>query len=201
MSEHEVRFYPVGPVEIRADEETGTRTLTGTAPPYGILSVDLGGFREKFAPGAFGDSLSGDVISTFEHDGRMILGRTSAGTLRLEDQKKGLHYAVDLPDTTAGRDLAVSVDRGDVAGSSFEFRVKAGGEEWDEKKDGNVTRTVTDAELFQVGPVTQPAYPKGTKVALRSLEEWREGQKPVGTRLLDRAKRLLRLLGEAGPAH
>jgi HK97 family phage prohead protease len=194
MSDREFRFVPADAVEIRSDGEDGVHTLTGTAPPYNVLSVDLGGFREKFAPGAFGDSLEGDVISTFEHDGRMILGRTTAGTLRLEEQKRGLRYAVDLPDTTAGRDLAVSVDRGDVAGSSFEFRVRAGGEEWDEKKDGSVTRTVTDAELFQVGPVTQPAYPRGTKVALRSLEEWREGQKPEGTRLLDRARRLLRLL-------
>ena len=170
MSKREVRSFPVGDVEFRVeDREDGSSELVSLAPPWGTLSVDLGGFREQFQHGAL--DLSGDVVATVEHSTSSLLGRTGSGTLALRNTDKGLEYRVELPDTTAGRDLRELVKRGDIFGSSFEFRVKAGGEEWTEDEAGAVTRTVTDAELFQVGPVTRPAYPEGAEIALRSHEQ------------------------------
>jgi HK97 family phage prohead protease len=49
----------------------------------------------------------------------MVLGRNKSGTLRLSEDNIGLHYQVDLPDTTYARDLAISMERGDVSQSSF----------------------------------------------------------------------------------
>lgn len=216
--------------EIRMAETEGKRTIHSTAPPYGVLSVpmrmpDGSVFREQFAPGVFGDDLrSRDIVSTFNHDDTLLLGRTP-GTLRLADKPDGLRYEVDLGDTTIARDVAEHVRRGDVRGSSFEFRVLHSddnpGDSWEENEDGTWTRTVKRAQLFQVGPVTHPAYEVGTDVALRSLKAFEESQQttaveepepepealepeagadeaavddaPLATPRLDRARRRLRL--------
>jgi len=192
MNNLELRTY-TGPIELRAGDETPP-TLVSVAPPWGSLSVDLGGFREQFARGAFWVREGGknlrledlDVISTFEHDGRMLLGRTASGTLRLEDTREGLRYAVQLP--RARGDVAELVERGDVRGSSFEFRTVL--DKWEETDDGMV-RTVLEAELHQVGPVTNPAYPEPA-VALRSLRSWREEGSTAGN--LDLYRRRMQLL-------
>ncbi len=196
MSDTELRFISSEDVEIRIDEDDeGVTRLVSHAPPWGTWSVDLGGFRERFERGAFG--ATGDVIATFEHDNSKVLGRTP-NTLRLKDEKDGLRYEVELPDTTTGRDVAELVRRGDVRGSSFEFRVKAGGEAWSEDDDGAVTRTITDAELLQVGPVMKPAYPVGSDVALRSYEEARGNRDSEWEREMARKRRIRRLrLAEA----
>lgn len=156
--------------ECRMVEDEQGRWLVSVAPPWGTLSVDLGGFREQFTRGAFSEG--GDVIATFEHDGRFLLGRTAAGTMRSVDTDAGREYRVLLPDTRAGKDVATHVERGDIRGSSFEFSVPEGGETWEEQ-DGVWVRTVNSAILYQQGPVTNPAYVDGTDVALRSLEAHR----------------------------
>lgn len=184
--------------EIRAQEaEGGGQTLISTAPPYETLSAPMTMwdgrgqpqvFREQFRRGAFGDLSGADVMATVHHDPSAILGRTP-GTLRLEDAKDGLRYEVDLPDTTVGRDLRELVARGDIRGSSFEFSVNEDGEEWSEDGEEWV-RTIVDANIYQVGPVTHPAYESGTDVALRSLERVLEARP---TPRLARARRRLRL--------
>lgn len=165
-----------GTVEIREAEDGEGRKLVGMAPPWDTPSAEdaLPGFREVIERGAF-SNLGDDIIATVEHDNRSILGRTSAGTLSLRDTEAGLVYEVDLPDTTAARDLAASVARGDISQSSFEFIVKRGGDRWVEEGE-SVTRTVRrdGALLRQVGPVARAAYPDAAPVALRSLEAWRQ---------------------------
>jgi len=81
---------------------------------------------------------------------------------------------VNLPDTQAGRDLAVSVSRGDVKESSFAFRIAKGGDDWEERDDGVIIRTITKVqELLDVSPVTYPAYPDAS-VGMRGLEEFKK---------------------------
>lgn len=172
----EVRSLPLE-IRIRRGED-GKRTLVSTAPPWDTLSQDLGGFRERFARGAFGDLDEADIISTVEHDGRMLIGRTPL-TLRLEDTDEGLRYEVDLPDTSAGRDLAELVERGDIRGSSFEFSVESDGDDWEQDDEVGWIRTVRSARLYQVGPVTNPAYQDGTQVALRSLDRVKAERRDV----------------------
>jgi HK97 family phage prohead protease len=156
------------PVEARADE--AGRKIGGYGAVFNSETVIGNEFREQIAPGAFAKALKGDIRSFFNHDSAMILGRTKSGTLRVWEDDRGLRYEVDLPDTQAGRDLAVSMERGDVDGSSFSFRVTK--QSWDESRDMPL-RTIEEMELFEVGPVTMPAYDDAT-VALRSLEDTRK---------------------------
>lgn len=153
--------------EVRSDGNT----ITGYGAVFNVETVIGSYFREKIAPGAFSGSLGADVRSYFNHDSNNILGRTKSGTLRIAQDDTGLSYDVDLPDTQIARDLRVSMDRGDVDGSSFAFNVIR--ETWDDETGKLPLRTIHEAELFEVGPVTTPAYPDA-KVALRSLEAAKE---------------------------
>lgn len=165
-NEIERRFVPA---EMRMEtRDDGTRKLTGYAAVFESMSDDLGWFQEKIARNAFDGRMGDDVRCLFNHDSNLILGRNKAGTLRLSADDRGLLYEVDMPDTTYARDLAVSIERGDVSQNSFAFRVAK--EEWDETTDPP-TRTILQVErLFDVSPVTYPAYPD-TSLALRSFEE------------------------------
>lgn len=188
----ESRFIPLE-IELREGDD-GSLTLVSHAPPWESLSVDMGGFREKFERGAF-SNLVDDIVATYEHNSGDILGRTSAGTLRLKDDENGLRYAVDLDDTTVAQDVGKRVKNGNVRGSSFEFAVRDGGDAWTEDENGRAIRTVLKggAKLFQVGPVTRPAY-QDTSVALRSLEHWHSEQTASDTSAkLSAARRRLRL--------
>lgn len=165
--EPERRSYPS---ELRISDKGGDKRLVGHAAVFNELSEDLGGFREKIDPGAFDDTLEADVRALKNHDPNLILGRTKAGTLDLRVDEKGLVYEVRLPNTQYAHDLAESVRRGDISQSSFAFR--AVGDKW-EKVDGENIRTVTQAELIDVSPVTYAAYEAtDTSVAQRSLEHW-----------------------------
>lgn len=113
---------------------------------------DAGPFRERIARGAFDAVLGDDVVALFNHNQDVILGRSSAGTLRLQVDKVGLRYTIDA-DTIVGRPIAEAVARGDVRGSSFAFDFG----DVEEDKDG--VRTVKSfARLYDVGPVVFPAY-------------------------------------------
>lgn len=162
--------------EVRVEEgDDGAKRLAGYSAVFGRDSVDLGGFTEEIAPGAFTNTLKDDdVRALIDHDSSRILGRSSAKTLRLAEDKTGLRMEVDLPDTTNGRDIAESVSRGDVTGQSFSFRVIE--DEWNTKGE-MAHRTLKEVRLFDVGPVTFPAYPD-TSVAMRSLEQWKDDNVP-----------------------
>jgi len=122
-------------------------------------------YVERVSPKAFDGALKrpDDVRALFNHNANLILGRNKAGTLRLAIDARGLRYEIDMPDTTVGRDLLESVKRGDVSGSSFSFYVTK--QSFDEK-DKVLIRTIEDVELFDVAPVTYPAY-EGTEASAR----------------------------------
>ena len=114
-------------------------------------------FVETIAPGAFKRSLSSrnNVRMLLNHDTSRVLGTTRAKTLRLAEDSKGLHVDADLPETTYGRDLSVSMQRGDIDSMSFGFSVPKGGDSWNE--DGS-RRTLREIRLHEVSVVTFPAY-------------------------------------------
>jgi uncharacterized protein len=119
---------------------------------------------ERIMPGAFARALrEDDVRGLFNHDG-LPLGRTGAGTMRLSVDAKGLRYEIDPPDTTAARDLLASLARGDVTGSSFSFLPRA---TTTRRDNGSYILERNDVRLFDVGPVTFPAYPS-SMAGLRS---------------------------------
>jgi HK97 family phage prohead protease len=156
-------------VEFRS--EGGRLIAQGYAARFDALSQNLGGFVEQIAPGAFTKTLQeADVRALFNHDPNFVLGRNKSGTLRMAEDRDGLAYEIDLPDTTLGRDVAVLLERGDISGSSFGFRVIE--DDWAETRSGFPLRTLKQVALRDVGPVTYPAYVDSSS-ALRSFAEAR----------------------------
>ncbi|RKD61547.1 hypothetical protein BJ928_107148 [Rhizobium sp. WW_1] len=185
------------PVQYRAADNKNT--VAGYAATFGD-TADIGGhFREVIAPGAFSQSLkTADVRAYYGHDRQRLLGRTSAGTLRLNEDAKGLAVEIDLPDTTDGRDVRELIARGDITGMSFGFIVTH--DEWD--MTGNIdTRTIHQVELLEVSVVSEPAY-EGTSIALRSRDEARKEKRQqnfnaAGLRLRMKAHLDLRVRSKA----
>jgi len=150
--------------------------IVGYAAVFNKYSEDIGGFRERIAPGAFSKVLGDDVRALFNHDNDMVLGRSKSGTLRLREDDQGLRTEIDLPDTQFARDLWQSVKRGDVDQMSFAFRTEK--DTWAMDQEGNVERTILEFKaLYDVSIVTYPAYPD-TSVALRAFDAFRASNAP-----------------------
>ena len=150
--------YRAFPLEMQLEERDGKTRIVGHGAVYNIRSLDLGGFIEVVKPGAFKKSLESgkEIKSFFNHDPNMVLGTTTAGTLSVVDESAGLRYEIDPPETTYANDLVVSMKRGDIKGSSFSFRTIS--DNW-YMDGGQLMRELIEAELFELGPVTDPAYP------------------------------------------
>ena len=157
---------------FRAAADGAAAKIGGVAAVFNSLSENLGGFREQIIPGAFKSALNNaDIRSLINHDPNRILGRTTSKTLRLAETERGLEWDCDTPDTSYARDLAVSVQRGDINQCSFSFAVDDGGDTWQKDAAGMWTRSIHGvARLYDVSPVTYPAYPD-TKCAMRCLDK------------------------------
>lgn len=159
-------------LELRAVRAGGTSgRLAGYASVFNSASENLGGFIEYVRPGAFKRSLESnrsDPLALVHHMPHLVLGRRSAGTLRLSEDSKGLAFEIDLPDTQTARDVAISVERGDIRGASFAFTVPKGGDKWDLSGE-QVTRELLDVNLNEITITPTPAYPD-TEVAKRALD-------------------------------
>lgn len=166
----EIRAVTSG-LEIRAASAEGElRTATGYAALFDVES-DIGGYWiETIAPGAFSRSLKErDVVALHSHDSGRVVGRMGAGTLTLREDSTGLAFENALPDTSDGRDLAVQIERKDIAGMSFGFVTRK--QEWDETVEPP-RRTILEAELWEITYTAFPQYPESS-VGLRSLEHAR----------------------------
>lgn len=155
-------------IELRA---AGGRKLVGYAAVFNSPSQDLGGFTEIVKPGAFARSLASntsDPLALVQHVPHLVLARKGAGTLDLREDQRGLAFEIDLPETTAARDLLVSVQRGDIAGCSFGFTVPKGGDRWEVRGD-KVVRELVDVDLIEITITPVPAY-ADTSVAVRAFQ-------------------------------
>lgn len=172
--------------EIRASAQplnVSGKTIGGYAAVFNS-PTDIGGeWQEVIAPGAFTETLrSGqDVLALYSHELERLLGRRSAGTLRLSEDDKGLAVEIDLPDTTDGRDVGVLIERGDLKGMSFGFMVTK--QEWDETVSPP-RRTIFAVDLREVTVTANPAY-EDTEVGMRSLQEARAARKPEAAKKAD----------------
>ena len=169
MIKKEVRFIPQE-MRVKADEG-GSKKIVGYAAKFNSLSEEMWGFREQIAPGAFAEALKkSDVRALFNHDPNYVLGRQSAGTVSLAEDDVGLHYKIDPPDTQWARDVVSSIERGDIAESSFAFSMSGGVEEWDDSVTPAIRTIKSVGNLYDVSPVTYPAYPEAT-TGVRSHKE------------------------------
>lgn len=155
--------------EFRVSKKDGSPKINGYAALYGVRSENFGGWVEVIAPDAFDACLAAtpDVRALFNHDANLILGRTRSGTLKLTSDATGLAYEILPPETQVARDLIISMERGDISQSSFGFVCTDAAWGYDEV-NGLDIRTVKQATLFDVSPVTYPAYNDTTSEA-RSL--------------------------------
>jgi hypothetical protein len=142
--------------------------IRGHAAVFNKLSDDLGGFRERVLPGAFADTLNEDVRALFNHDPNYVLGRTKSGTLQIAEDSIGLMFRVRYPDTQWARDLATTIKRGDIDQASFAFRTIT--DNWVPGEGDTLVRELVKVKLYDVSPVTFPAYPQ-TNVTAREFSE------------------------------
>ena len=193
----ETRFFKIK--ELRSSKNDDGDTVIGRySAVFESLSVDMGwsdwSFFEKIDSGAFTKALkNSDIRALFNHDPNFILGRESAGTLIVKVDDIGLDSDIILPNTTAGRDLDISMQRGDIREQSFSFIV--GKQRWEEDEEKRVTtRTILEfEEILDLGPVTFPAY-TDTDIAKRSLEEFRKSRdKPEKDEFKELDEKILQL--------
>lgn len=163
------------PCELRADEGKA-RTIFGYAAVYydaakaGTEYMLWSDIKERIMPGAFDRAIrEDDVRALWNHDPNVLLARTKSKTLTLGVDSTGLLYefAENTKDIDSVR-VAEKIARGDADGSSFAFEVLSA--DWTEEKqaDGKTIwiRSLKELRLFDVSPVTFPAYTAAT-VGLR----------------------------------
>lgn len=150
------------------------RKIRGMAIVFNNPSENLGGFREVIRPQAvdrtFKENI--DVRALVDHDTAKIIGRLTAGTLKIQKKRAGLSVEIDPPNTSIARDILESIDRRDVTGMSFAFRVMD--DDWTEDENGMPLREVLDMRISEISVVSFPAYADTSViVAKRSLEQFR----------------------------
>jgi hypothetical protein len=178
-TEPEIERRNVALSEFRLTEDKQPKII-GHAAMFEQLSEPLFGFREKIAPGAFAKTIKKDDIrALFNHDANYILGRNQSKTLKLKEDDQGLYIEIDPPNTQWARDLQESIRRGDISQMSFGFIVIK--DDWLHEKCKESIRTLHEVKLFDVSPVTFPAYPS-TSVAVRDyLNALKELDEKQGT--------------------
>lgn len=170
MDNLEIRSFNI---ELRDEPES--RHIEGYGSVFNERSLDLGGFVEMIAPGAFDGVIErSDVKCYLDHNpekGILARSRNGKGSLSLVVDEKGLKYSFDAPKTNLGDEVVEGLKRGDYSQSSFAFTVDD--ETWTKEEDGSYLRTITKiGGLYDVSIVANPAY-EGTSVALRSLDAFK----------------------------
>lgn len=170
------------PSEFKTREDGDSRIIEGYFAVFNS-NYDIGpGMSESVAPGAFKDTLSGDIRALVNHDTTLVLGRTKAHTLELAEDEHGLFGRINVNSNDSdAMNLYERVRRGDVDGCSFGFDIND--EESEFKEDGSIHWTIKDVTLYEVSCCTFPAY-ESTNISAREkdrdtlkkreLEAWRE---------------------------
>lgn len=161
-------------MNTRAAEENGGKIIEGYFAVFGSVYELWKGATESIAPTAFEGALEDDIRCLVDHDTRLVLGRTTAGTLELRVDEKGLFGRVKInEEDTEAMNIYARVKRGDVSQCSFGFEILD--EETTYREDGSVHWEIRRVKLYEVSVVTFPAY-KETSVSARR-EDYREIKK------------------------
>lgn len=178
--------------EARATGDDGEKKVSGMGIVYDTWTELFPGFRERINRGAVKNAPM--VKSYFNHDpGAVLSTLDSDPPLVLRETDAGLEYISPIPPTSYGKDLEVNLARKNVRGSSFAFGVPKNGDRMWEDENGVMHREINSLTLYEIGPVTDPAYIT-TSASLRSAKEtaaeWRAAQVPVA-RLLRQRRQVL----------
>lgn len=174
----EHRFIPMDKMETR--EENGDLYLEGYFSVFNAIYELWPGATESIAPGAFDESVTDDVRCLYNHNSDLVLGRTTARTLELRQDSKGLWGRVQINrEDSEAMNAYARINRGDITGCSFGFDISA--QETEYREDGTVHWTITKVKpLYEVSPCTFPAY-EDTSVSARKrdLDELRKKRSEV----------------------
>lgn len=188
----ERRFLPLETAGLELREGDGkTPELDGYAAVFNQETIIADLWREEVAPGAYTKTIQeADIRALFNHDANIVLGRNRAGTLTLSEDSVGLRTLIRPPDSEWGRPVVEAVRRRDVTGMSIAFQAIKAEWFWPDRSSRELPkRTVREARLYDVSPVTYPAFPQ-TSVNLRALGFETAGDDE--TDVLVRARQLVR---------
>ena len=165
----EQRYMAMHDVQTRDDTDSGELYVEGYFAVFNDTYKVWEGATESIAPGAFAESLSGDVRALYNHNDDLILGRTAAGTLELREDSHGLWGRIKLNrNDTDAMNAYERIKRGDITGCSFGFNIES--EETEYGEDGSVHWTITKVNpLYEVSPCVFPAY-EATNVSARGKQ-------------------------------
>lgn len=175
------------PTEFQTREDGEKLSIEGYFAVFNSNYDIAPGLSESIAPGAFTDSMSGDIRALINHDTTLVLGRTKAGTLTIREDSHGLWGHVDInPNDVDAMNLYERVKRGDVDQCSIGFDIRS--EDTDIRDDGSIHWTIKAVDLYEVSCCTFPAYQE-TNISARTQERdtilkreakaWREKMKGV----------------------
>jgi len=187
----EKRTVDITNISTRSKDD-GPIKISGYAAVFNSRTSIGDWFDEIIAPGAFERSISNskaDIRALFNHDWGKVLGRTKSSTLTLREDEKGLNFELELPNTTYARDLAESMERGDIDQCSFGFFVDEGKERWDYSQEPAL-RTLEEVELYEISIVTLPAYESTEASVVRSKEIDKSVEKRI--KLLNKLNEVLK---------
>lgn len=173
------------PSKFETREDDGGLFIEGYFSVFNSVYELWPGASESVAPGAFGSTLGEDVRALVDHETRLVLGRSKAGTLELREDSHGLWGKIRInPDDTDAMNLYNRVKRGDVDQCSFGFEIVK--EDTEVREDGSVHWTIREVRLYEVSVVTFPAYEETSVAArkrdyetvrARETEQWRAGMR------------------------
>ena len=151
------RFVRTIPQDYKTRDENNEPIIEGYFAVFNSNYELWDGATESIAPGAFDKTISGDIRALINHDTTLVLGRTSAGTLELKTDSRGLWGRIRInPNDQDAMNLHARVERGDVSQCSFGFFIVS--EETDFREDGSIHWTLTEVDVFEVSCCTFPAY-------------------------------------------
>ena len=155
--------------QFSAREEQGGPVIEGYFAVFNSDYEIWPGAVEQVAPEAFDNTLGEDIRALCDHETRLVLGRTSAGTLSLKVDEKGLWGSIRINEQDGdAMNLYARVQRGDVSQCSFGFDILK--EEYIEKPDGSCLWIIRDVFLYEVSVCTFPAYAE-TSVQARQRDK------------------------------
>lgn len=148
--------------------EDDTPKISGYFSVFDSVFDIAPGMSESIAPGAFQNSLSGDIRMLINHDTTLVVGRTAAHTMELREDSHGLWASANVnPKDSDAMNAYARVERGDVSQASIGFDIIK--EDTDIRDDGSIHWTIREARLHEVSICTFPAY-KETNISARSAE-------------------------------
>lgn len=165
----EMRQLRAAATEFNTREDGENLSIEGYFAVFNSIYEIAPGMSESIAPGAFQNSISGDVRALINHDTTLVLGRSKANTLQLKEDSHGLWGHIDInPNDVDAMNLYERVKRGDVDQCSFGFEIRS--EDTEIKEDGSVHWTITEVDpLYEVSCCTFPAYSE-TSISARTKE-------------------------------